>query len=354
MKRFYLFTLFTLLVFNALKAQSQHRFLVASDTIFQEHVTIDEFNFLDFPSGADTNWVNFGLDPFLGKCVQAGPTPTAWFIESDLGEPGSENLCFTSCSYFDDNPAIQSMNQNWLILPPTYIPNAACYLSWRSLSLLGPAFHDGYKVLVSRLSNDPYNNEYTDTLFVMAEMVSSNDPEYASTDLSDYTFSPGYIQANGYTDPNYYFEDDPMGGAPLFYHGKLEPHTADLSAYAEQTIYIAFLHDSTNDYLLQIDDIAVVNTISSITTDPGVSVRLFEVSPTITQDQVSIRLSLSEKRDVMLTVQDATGRTLCREMPGTDNEFTMNQSLQAFPEGMYFISVFVDGATFSKKVVKRN
>jgi hypothetical protein len=86
---------------------------------------------------------------------------------------------------------------------------------------------DGYKILVSTTRNTPFTADFTDTLFVAAEMVDFTVP--GSLNPNDYTFSFGYIHADRYTDSNYFFLITPNAGA---YTGRLEPHNVPLAAYA--------------------------------------------------------------------------------------------------------------------------
>lgn len=231
---------------------------IISDTLvietFEEDPTA---NMLGIPTGNDPEWVNYDQDGFTGNCVNLNPTPGAWYWEDDFSTDVSVgNSCFTSCSYFHPDPWTDFPCANWLILPPVSIPDSSCLLQWKSLSFQGPAFLDGYQVLISVGSNDVFSNTFKDTLFTAASMVSCpNLTECGSLIVEDYTFTPGYIHANGFTNPDYYFPFSPIQAN----RGKLEPHQVSLSQYAGKTIYIAFLHDSNNDDILQVDDILVVD-----------------------------------------------------------------------------------------------
>lgn len=209
---------------------------------------------LNEPTGDDLHWVNYDQDHKTGLCVQSpGITPKAWYWESDLGAPNPSNAnnnAFTSCSFLSNE---NYQNRNWLITAPVYVPDDTYWLCWRSLSYYGPDFMDGYHVLVSTSSN--LTGAFSDTIFSAAQTVDRL--QVGSLDLNDYIFSNGYIHANGYTDTSYFYIDsEPLGD---FYHGKLEPHCVSLAEYAGESIYIAFLHDSKDDYQLQVDDILVSN-----------------------------------------------------------------------------------------------
>ncbi len=169
-----------------------------SDVLFSEKFDSDiAWKMALFPSGDDTTWVNFSeddippLDPNL---------PKNWYWEvltNDFLTGEVIDSLFVSTSFL---VGAQGGNRNWLILPPISIPDSTCRIFWRSSSFQGPAYHDGYKVLVSTESN--FDFHFIDTLFRQAQMVDFTDD--CSVDLTDFTFSEGWIQANAYTDPLFF------------------------------------------------------------------------------------------------------------------------------------------------------
>jgi len=149
-----------------------------------------------------------------------------------------------------------SGNLNFLILPPVTIESQNAVFSWSSAPIQGPRYADGYSVRVST-SGDNCPDDFTDVLFEVAEMTaigadaSSNSP-FSDLDPTNYSWSSGYIHADNYTLSDWFFND----GTDLYNHG-LEYHIVSLNEYIGQTIYIAIVHDSSNDNAIAVDNVFV-------------------------------------------------------------------------------------------------
>jgi hypothetical protein len=296
------------------------------------------------PSGFDVHWVNYDQDNKQGACVFNGPTPKGWYWESDLGTNNpsqASNFALTSCSFLNSaNP----QNRNWLITPPVHIPDDSYLLGWRSLSYYGPDYMDGYKVLVSTGSNLP--GSFKDTLFVAAQTITSLN--LGSLVLSDYIFSSGYIHANGYTDQDYFFVDF-EGGQP-FYHGKLEPHTASLAKYSGQTVYIAFLHDSFDDFQLQLDDILVSNPTVGAKEVPNV--RRFALFPNPCAEGAYLHWELQKPQKTVLSARDLLGNVLFRKPFEDYADGRYYVETANWPAGTYICQIETPSGTASRLLFK--
>ncbi len=300
---------------------------------------------LNTPSGDDQHWVNYDQDNKKGLCVNNGITPKGWYWEKDLGfnDPSmTDNFAFTSCSYLDPNSSLQ--NKNWLITSPVYIPDNTYWLCWRSLSYYGPDFMDGYHVLASTSTNLP--NGFTDTLFSAAQTKARL--QEGSLFLSDYLFSPGYIHANGYTDTTYFFRDsEPKGD---FFHGKLEPHSVSLANYAEQSIYIAFLHDSYDDFQLQVDDILVSNTKVSATALSNFA--YFNVLPNPVHDYTFLNWKTKTPQEGYLSIVDQSGRIVFEKQFNARAEGQIHLDTERFAPGIYYCKLQTATGQATKLLVK--
>ncbi len=319
----------------------------APDTVFSQNFEVDPSDeMLTFPSGDDQLWVNFNQDGGLTTCAQnLGLTPGDWYLESDLGsDVPTDNDAFTSCSFRN---GIFLQNRNWLITPPVFVADESCLLSWKSLAVQGPLYTDGYKVLVSTNSNDPASGDY-DTVFVAAQMVATDSA--GSLNLSHYTFSPGYIQANSYTDTNYYFIDytEYNGELAPYFHGRLEPHEISLSAYAGQSVYIAFLHDSKDDYILQIDDIAVVKETVGVD-NPGTGVLSFLLQPNPVIDVANVQWTLSNPQSVRIEVLNAAGQCVFQQTTESPSAVI---DLSRQPAGTYFFKLHTSAGQLVNRLIK--
>jgi len=296
------------------------------------------------PSGDDVHWVNYDQDNKTGLCVSNGITPKGWYWESDLGfiAPNmADNDAFTSCSYLQSaNP----QNRNWLITSPVYIPDSSYWLCWRSLSYYGPDFMDGYRVLVSTSSNLPA--DFSDTLFSAAQTIVS--PQNGSLDLNDYTFSNGYIHANGYTDTDYFFVDtEPQGN---FYHGKLEPHSVKLANYAEQLIYIAFLHDSYDDFQLQVDDILVTNT--KVSASNLSNFLYFNILPNPVHDFAFLNWKTQTPEAGHLSMVNQSGKIVFKKDFNSRAKGQIHLDMQGFAAGIYYCKLETGSGQATKMLVK--
>lgn len=297
-------------------------------------------------SGNDDTWVNWDGDKRLPICGESEDIPGGWYREGDLGEVSEPavNYCYTSCSWFDP----VGRNNNWLITPPITIADSSYRLSWKSLSFQGPQFLDGYKVLVSESLNLPEKIYFNDTIFIAAEMLGATAPY--SLNLDDYQFSEGYIHANGYQDLKYFFLDLNLGPDGLF-HGILEPHTRSLEKYAGKTIYIAFVHDSENDFILQIDDIVVSNKTSSVSDIPGLT--RFTLYPNPVRETAMVSWELSRNLpELRLQLRDCFGR-LVRDIPAGDAVYTRYLlDMAALPAGVYYCTLWSKQGQTTRRVVK--
>lgn len=317
-----------LLLFNTLNLAGQ--VLGIPDTLLLQTFTVDPSDtMLVFPSGNDLKWVNWDADNGATDCGRTEKVPGNWFWDSDLGIPNDpdQNYVFTSCSWMVDTNV---RNENWLITPPVYIPDSATILSWRSLSLDGPGYVDGYKVLVSTTSNEPFTNAFTDTLFVAAEMVAYT--VVGSLNPEDYVYSPGYVHANWYTNTDYFFLAFPS--APT-YNGRLEPHTASLAEYAGRWIYIAFLHDSKNDNILQLDDIAVLNGETSSTVSPAFEQYFLKIKPNPVRETALVSWKVDSQDAGRVVLTDLLGKILVERQIENLGDGACTLNLQHLSPGLY-------------------
>ncbi|MDW8230182.1 MAG: choice-of-anchor J domain-containing protein [Saprospiraceae bacterium] len=322
-------------------AQAQAR--LAPDTLLVQRFEVDPTDtMLPFPFGDDLQWVNWDADRIPPLC-DGGRVLGSWYWDSDLGDTTGMNSAFTSCSYLANK---NLPNENWLITPPIFITDTQAILTWRSLSLEGPGYHDGYKVLVSTTSNAPYERAFTDTLFVAAEML--GDPLFFSLDPKDFTFSLGYVHANWYRDSAYFFL--PTDSFP-FNRGRMEPHSVSLSAYIGKKIYIAFLHDSQNDNTLQIDDIVVVQGVVVSTLEPLLNAVVLRVQPNPVRDIA--RLIFPEiLRPERLQITDLVGRVVAVQMLHGQPTDSIFADLGALPSGVYVATLWADCPVQSARFIK--
>jgi Secretion system C-terminal sorting domain/Cleaved Adhesin Domain len=324
----------TLNLNSSLAAQSPE-WIAQPDTLLVEHFFTDPAEaMLAFPSGTDQAWVNFDEDAQPNLCGEDFTTvASGWFYEVDFND--TTNSVFVSCSFVSNDIVASTPNRNWLILPPIVVENSTTKLTWRSTPFQGPSFLDGYQVLVSTNGNNVLESVFTDTLFTAAEMLFCDGAACASTQLSSFQFSDGYIHANGFTDSTLFEYESQIKANICF----LEPHEVSLADYVGSTIYIAFLHDSNNDFLLQIDDIAVVQSpVSTYTASSDISA--LSVVPNPTSDQIQLNFHLNNSENIRIELRDIRGQ-LIKEMqqPATAGQHRVPFDTALLPTGTYYIAV---------------
>mgnify|MGYP000976190372 CR=1 FL=1 len=308
-----------------------------NDTLLFEDFEIDpSAEMIAFPTGSDTVWVNFDED---GKKL-VDPFPQNWYSEYGqfLRPDGTKNNVFTSISYLVDANAY---NHNWLILPPLKICDSKASIHWKSAPFEGPAYLDGYYLLVSTTENLP--EFFKDTLFGAAECTGY--PNFNSTDPADFEFSPGYIHANSFTDTSFFMYQFGTN------HCKLEPHSYFLNDYEGKTVYLAFLHNSRDDYRLDLDDILVLGTDCSSKTDAPDD---FEVAPILYPNpvdwQLNVLFSLKNGSFCQFSVVDEAGKTIFIEpkkwFPPGQNQW--NYWPKNLPPEQYFLKIETENGAVSR------
>ena len=320
--------------------------LVAPDTLLKEDFTTDPSDkMLQFPEGNDLQWINYDQD---NRATFDNAYPKNWFWDIDNAD-GVENGVFFSTSFLQSEFV---RNRNWLISSPIHIPDTSYWLCWRSAPFQGPLYMDGYKVLISAKSNK--TADLRDTIFRAAEMRTPPPANSDLLDLNNYTFTTGYIHANGFTNTNYYYtvqDTLPDGEIERIYWCRLEPHSVSLSKYAGQTIYIAFLHDSQNDFLLQLDDIVVSNERMV-----GVAnmhhLLYFKILQNPVRDMAYLTWKLDVAMDCHLRIFNSSGQLMATQHNGRQEEGSWQIDLGAFPAGTYHCVLQTENGVVSKRLVR--
>jgi hypothetical protein len=318
MKKHFILLLLVVLFSIKLKAQS--------DTLLFEDFNIDPTAAYELsPNGNDTVWVNVDDDGQPSVSVPGNRAPNwEW---SNVGFATDDSTgCIISNSWFD-SPANAA---NYLITPPIPIVDGNAVLNFKSAPYQTPLYLDGYVVLVSTQGNLPI--EFTDTLFVAGEYISRQNAQ-AGGNYSLYTFSPGFVHGQDGT----YIEYNNDSSRFL---GMLRPFSVSLSAYAGQTIYIAFLHNSFDDNLISLDDILVTGTAPTGVQDLN-QLRATTVYPVPAVDFLEISYQLPALSEVRLVVRDQLGRVVLSEPRGYQMQGQQKSRLniQSLAKGNYTLQI---------------
>ncbi|MEM7152620.1 MAG: choice-of-anchor J domain-containing protein [Myxococcota bacterium] len=134
----------------------------------------------------------------------------AWVVTDAFYAGAGTNYAAYSNSWYDPAGAAD----DWLISPPIMIgPNAQ--LQWRARAQ-DPAFPDGYEVRISTAGPDIADFEANDALFTIPAENAGADYTFRTVNLSD-------------------------------------------EGYADQTVYLAWRNNSSDQFVLLVDDVAVVD-----------------------------------------------------------------------------------------------
>ncbi len=313
-----------------------------------------EYDFEPFPNGNDTTWVNYDVDGLPQSCFEEDTY--GWIISQGICDTSvaQDNYAFSSCSWLDFSPDFfpcPKKNRNWLIMPPLYIDGSTATLEWKSLSAYGPAIVDGYMVLVSKTDN--FIESFTDTIFTASQMIKAyNINNLFSLDTNAYQYSPGYVHANKYAKQEYFTTEYDPASEAFFFQGCMEPHSVSLSEYLGHSIYIAFLHNSDCDFVLQIDDILVTDDQIVTTKDPAF-LGQFKVSPNPSDGPITIDLKYNTPQNSLIQLLDITGKVLWETQLAYGSNARLQPDFSQFQPGFYSIVVKSSaGQAYRKLVLK--
>lgn len=317
------------------------------DTLFFENFeTVNFDSMLMQATGKDTRWVNWDKD---GKEAGVASIPSYWYeapeiYQVQVTKPAVMNRTAHSLSWLKGELLGSS---NVLISPPIKINDDKATLSWQSCPLQGPAFMDGYKVLITVTSND-ISKAKPDTVFVAAEVTSYKDP--GTLNLKDFTFSKGYIHADGYTKKEYWDTTK----LTTFYRGRLEPHTVSLAKYKGRTIYVHFYHDSSDDYIFELDNVLVrgnkpVNTQNVVAEE----MRLLTY-PNPTTLFLNVYSEVKDAGKAEISVTNMEGKNVLQLYEGQVSG-TINQTFDvgALTAGNYILQIKMGDKIATQKFVKQ-
>ena len=233
-------------IFEVVKQKVQSH--IIEPTSMVKALCIDTLLFEDFQSQSiPGTWINLDSDGL----TDANGRPSNWFPFADLQTttPGDTNYVAASSSWF--SPA--GTANNVLILDAVG-PCPSTILKWSSAPFEGPTYMDGYEVRISTTGTNI--TDFTTVLFTVAESVNGTTTPSTGTPHTNYNGNNGVLQE----------------------------WTVDLGAYDNQTVYIAFFHDSNDDNLIMIDDIFIGTTtpfdlsVTSTVTEPYYSTPITQVS----------------------------------------------------------------------------
>ena len=331
---------------------STFAFSQGMDTLIYENFQVDPSDQMAFFPDDNTSdvWINWDEDGLPA----AESADSDWFQDTDWGQvdsipPTDTNFIFRARSWLE---SFDTSSSNWLITPAIDIIDDQATLHWSSAPFQGPRYMDGYSVRILVGSNSYFDADQNDVVFKAAEMtgwIGDN----TSLNLDTFTFSSGYIHAEGFSNPLYFVPPDSTDDA---YTPRLEPHSVSLADYAGQTIYVAFHHDSSDDNWIMVDDILLLGTkmVSSTNQLDEADVR-FVTYPNPVNNYLNVMYRLREAGQLSLELFDVQGKLVSALPVQTEGigEYTKRLDLRNLVPGNYTLMLSIDGKTISKKIVKK-
>ena len=264
-----------------------------NDTLLFEDFQADTLDYIYEmpPNGDDTTWLNFDGD---GLGDQSSLSSRDWVQTNGFATADTFNIVLASSSW--TTPI--GPTANYLILPPLQIVDNNAMLHWKSASFQTPLYLDGYCIVVSSEGNSEV--EFTDTLVTYAEYVSVLNNPLPDSSFSNFQFSEGFVAGID----GEYLE---YAGDSIRFLGVLKPNSVSLAQFAGQRIYIAFVHTSTDDNLLSIDDILVTGTTPNAIYSPVADFNT-SVTPNPASESTNLNLNLPYATTLKLHVLDINAR----------------------------------------------
>jgi len=329
-----------------------------TDTLLQQDFQEDISSMISpFPDEDNpqmyTSWDEDGIP-------DANDRPPAWYWALEIAAPDSipaadSNFVYQSSSWLQ---GYDPGSTNWFITPAIDVPNNdATTLHWKTSPFQGPRYMDGYALKI--LVGNPFYGEadQVDEIFTAAEMtgwIGDNQ----SLDPDTFEFSPGYIHADTYTDSLFFIAPtvDSAGILSTSLNlGVLEPHSISLADYAGQTIFIAFHHNSSDDNLIEVDDIVVLGDLLDNTNDELISEFRYVTYPNPVDNYLNVMWRLKETADTQVSLYNMNGKLIQQTQlqKGQFGEMEHRFNMINLPSGNYNIVLEVNGERVTKMVTKK-
>ncbi len=337
MKKFY--TLCILATTLTLSSKAQNVLLYEG---FEDTTTYANIHITD-PSGNDTSWIDYDYDLLPDGSGATTPRANEWFLSRGFADVDTSNTVMASNSWTNDPTPVA----NYLILPPIHLTDNTGMLSWKVAARQAPRFVDGMQVLVSTTQDFAVN--YTDTLLQYGEYISgSSSPNDSSFFGGTYVFTyVGFILGSDYQYVEYHNDS-------ARFIGVLRPDSVDLSAYAGQTIYIAFCHGTTDDNLISIDDIKVTGQGIVTANIPSEKNLVLNTFPNPTADKFTVQYSLPLTQHVDLSLFDVTGKKLKTILTNMSvkGDYSFDVNINDLPAGNYNVVLKTSAGESISKITK--
>jgi len=312
----------------------------AQDVLLYQDFSSEDDILVTAPSGNDDpSWINFDFDGL----ADANGRPQEWYATFGFAIPDTLDTVYASSSWL---AGFLPGNRNYLITPKLNLGAGTATLSWKSAPYQTPLYIDGYAVVVS--TTDNLESSFTDTIFRAAQFLGASADSIGTSPIPQfnwYVYSAGWV--HGYDGTG--IEE---GSDSTRFTGVLTEHTVDLSAYAGQSIHIAFIHNSDDDNLISIDDIMVTGTDATSLEEDALRASL-EIFPNPATELISVNYELVKLTPVVVEITDAQGRIVLSENRGIQmaGNHSFSQDVSKFATGTYQMSIKAFGTVLTQTFV---
>ncbi len=345
--------------------------LVGTAAIAQDTLLFEDFELANFynnilvsgtpPLGvaADTSWYSWDSDATPDE--SGGARPDGWFAIKPISTNDQYVTNYGTLAAPDTNTVIAANSwtntttreSNWLITK-NIILGAHDTLFWKSAPAQTPRYTDGYQVLLSTTTNADNITAFSNILFNAAEMT--------GTPGSDSTYSTFTFAATGTGGPAAFvhgldgtYVDYAGTTAPISRRGRLRPFSVPLDAYANQNVFIAFLHNSMDDNLISLDDVMIRGTASSAGVNESSNVLELAVFPNPASDNLQVNYNLTSGTNVTINVYDVTGKLISSVPNGyqAQGRYFAHINVGDLAKGFYTVNITTAiGSSTTKLLVK--
>jgi len=245
------------------------------------------------------------------------PTSAFVFYYELLPTPGDTNVYIAANSWF--TPV--GISDDWFAVGPITIPAAGAHVKVGD-NYNDPAYRDAFKLLVSTTGLSNYT-DFTDP----AILTIGDNSSLTVTDTAQW--------------PNNQFV---MRGASLM-------------SFAGQDIYIAIQHQANDRFIINMDDLVVLEGPMGVASYDANGFKVFQNSPNPTNGISAIGYELENSADVSLFVYDVTGKIIAEQSEGNvmAGQHVVKFNASSLSAGIYYYSLKVDNnssSTMKMVVVK--
>ena len=215
-----------------------------------------------------------------------------WLFQLRDGALTTNTFAGTSSSFSPAGTA-----DAWLVTRAITLPDTSCVLTWKSESLT-PGRQDGLKVFVSTTGGNPE---------------------------TDFPATPAWEIAEEESGPTENLD------------GEWVDHSLSLKAYGGQTVYIAFVNQSTDKSMICLDDICVKKPMAYEVSD--------KTAPLVASESIEIKGSIraTDRPITAFTVHYTTADSIVRSetftnvniQPGSEFDFAFSEKLTPAEQGRY-------------------